>query len=586
MLAGLLPGVRELRAPLAAGYLWLLLGWLILEATLVSADAKGTFEPFTKLAPVAKGFGITVVVSFAAYLLGSLAVSAIPRIPRPRRRTIRAPGSMSEDGWASLKLWAEDAIQGVLARIRAESPRGADALLRLVRPDTFDPDVLAGAIATNDFPLIKTQLLANAEKLHSEVDRKESEAGFRFAIVPPLLGLVTYATATGSLVWMAAGIPVLALLYQGWEFEREAADTLVTALRATSDIEAPAVLLVEYRLRQALPDVVPHSAPSSIGEYPEAIVALSHRIEGWDASLFGDVPRPLRTDARSRLAEVEAKVRPYLEERAHDEVFAPLSSLGSLQHDLDVGQTQSRYWQDIARDLAAVAEALERLLRDIGPLEEESVAQLPPPDPGQMAERFSRAVDQFGAAEANVRLGGIYALEGIARDSLEHHPQVIEMLTAYVRERARWRPDDNEPPHSTPELPTDVQAAMSVLARRDTSRDREGARLDLARTDLRGLEADRARLAGVRLVEAHLDTARLMEADLRDANLRNASLRRANLRRADLSGARLDDAQLGGTDFDDARLDGASFRSAHFTAETRWPHDFDSQAEGAIETPE
>ena len=69
---------------------------------------------------------------------------------------------------------------------------------------------------------------------------------------------------------------------------------------------------------------------------------------------------------------------------------------------------------------------------------------------GQITERFTRAIDQLGATdEANnkkleIRLGGIYALERIAGDSLamedspgRDYSTVMEVLTAYVRENTR-----------------------------------------------------------------------------------------------------------------------------------------------------
>jgi hypothetical protein len=54
---------------------------------------------------------------------------------------------------------------------------------------------------------------------------------------------------------------------------------------------------------------------------------------------------------------------------------------------------------------------------------------------GQITERFTRSIDQLGSPELDVRLGGIYALERIARDSRDDHPQVVEVLTAYVTSR-------------------------------------------------------------------------------------------------------------------------------------------------------
>jgi len=53
----------------------------------------------------------------------------------------------------------------------------------------------------------------------------------------------------------------------------------------------------------------------------------------------------------------------------------------------------------------------------------------------QVAERFSKAVEQLGNKNIHTRLGGIYALEQIAKDAEEkYYWQVMETLTAYVRE--------------------------------------------------------------------------------------------------------------------------------------------------------
>src|SRR5918994_5532670 len=67
---------------------------------------------------------------------------------------------------------------------------------------------------------------------------------------------------------------------------------------------------------------------------------------------------------------------------------------------------------------------------------------------GQITERFTRAIEQLGATHDDksknleLRLGGIYALERIARESKEDHWSIMEVLTAYVRQHAPWRPPD------------------------------------------------------------------------------------------------------------------------------------------------
>ena len=161
----------------------------------------------------------------------------------------------------------------------------------------------------------------------------------------------------------------------------------------------------------------------------------------------------------------------------------------------------------------------------------------------------------------DVRLGGIYALERIARDSKDDYPQVIEVLTAYVREHADKRsippsdqgsqeaaaPSADVPALKLPPRPaTDVQAVLTVLGRRVRAHERDPSlRLDLSLT----------RLARVKLSGADLSRANLYEADLRLAGLARANLGGAILARANLDGADLSRANLGGADLSGASLE-------------------------------
>ena len=83
---------------------------------------------------------------------------------------------------------------------------------------------------------------------------------------------------------------------------------------------------------------------------------------------------------------------------------------------------------------------------------------------GQVTERFSRAIDHLGNDSLDVRLGAIYALERIARDSRQDHWPVMEILTAYVRERAARGPaaEDQQPADDEQPLATDIQAVVTV----------------------------------------------------------------------------------------------------------------------------
>ena len=56
---------------------------------------------------------------------------------------------------------------------------------------------------------------------------------------------------------------------------------------------------------------------------------------------------------------------------------------------------------------------------------------------GQVTDRYTKAIEQLGSDKLDVRIGGIYALERVARDSAKDHPTVMEVLTAFIREHSR-----------------------------------------------------------------------------------------------------------------------------------------------------
>lgn len=73
LLSSVLPGLRELRAPLAAGYLWLLAAWLTAEPYLPSrSEATGLLKAMLELEDAISAVGVAAVLSFAAYLVGSI----------------------------------------------------------------------------------------------------------------------------------------------------------------------------------------------------------------------------------------------------------------------------------------------------------------------------------------------------------------------------------------------------------------------------------------------------------------------------------------------------------------------------------
>ena len=106
-----------------------------------------------------------------------------------------------------------------------------------------------------------------------------------------------------------------------------------------------------------------------------------------------------------------------------------------------------------------------------------------------VSDMFNKAIEQLGKVTENsephleLRLGGLYALEKLARNNEDYHPQIMEVLCAYVRmhsprtiEVIEEVSDDRVEleeviceSHNADRI--DVQVAMTIIGRRRTEFD-------------------------------------------------------------------------------------------------------------------
>jgi uncharacterized protein YjbI with pentapeptide repeats len=213
---------------------------------------------------------------------------------------------------------------------------------------------------------------------------------------------------------------------------------------------------------------------------------------------------------------------------------------------------------------------------------------------GQITERFTRAIDQLGAINQlgnpaiEIRLGGIYALEGIANESEKYYLQIIEILTAYVRMNSYIREEDYknldfEELSNRAYLDSDIrlkdspeiQAIVTVISRRKNFLGAgEFSGLEFQKTYLRAANftgtttnkiytfkrSDReVHLEGAFFYQADLIGADFERAQLKGANFYNAYLTRAYFINANLQGAKIEWAHLERASFEGANLEEASF---------------------------
>lgn len=223
LLASALPGFRDLRAPLIAGYLWLMFLWILIKPDLQQRPTNGVAAAVYDLAKDAGPIWIGLGVGVTAYLIGSVSQALSPvighralpvsaevvwaRIPRPGRRRLfplpemdligpyldeaerRVRGINPQLGVAN----AEAQIQGRLNRatIGLDEELELPATLLLTEPGR-EPD----------------------PQLFSEADRLKSERELRLAVVPPLAALLSFLGWNQSCWWWLGLIPVAILLWQ------------------------------------------------------------------------------------------------------------------------------------------------------------------------------------------------------------------------------------------------------------------------------------------------------------------------------------------------------------------------------------
>ncbi len=208
----------------------------------------------------------------------------------------------------------------------------------------------------------------------------------------------------------------------------------------------------------------------------------------------------------------------------------------------------------------------------------------------QNTDRYQAAIRQLGDECLTVRIGGIYALEELARDAAWKRQTISDVLVSFISNtKAEYR-----------SLPADIQAALTVLARRLRGAplrpvDLSGAILtgadlpenaQLQRAQLKGTQLRDAKLADACLQYAVMQHAKLPGADLSNANLRHADLTDADLHNArlyhammqhaklpgaDLSNANLRHADLTDADLTDADLTDADLDGVTWTGQTTWP---------------
>ena len=265
MLTNLLPGIRDLRTPLATGYLWLLALWLWVPSQFKHAvPTTGIPGDITRLAHYASRAGVGIAVSFAAYLVGVLSKSLNPPLVRLGTFSFYAPSLITRGAYGQplfiagvgfLDFWRrwfpvaasvdetekereELAFNEKTVLVSARlSTAGlyslSDVTRRAADDGTINKDARSkyNSYLIREVPRLGNALVGKETELYSVYDRLISEYEFRIGIGAPLIALTITLAAQWSLLWLLILLPVLVLLSTGSQQRMAAGDLLADAVR-------------------------------------------------------------------------------------------------------------------------------------------------------------------------------------------------------------------------------------------------------------------------------------------------------------------------------------------------------------------
>lgn len=228
MLASLLPGLRDVRTPLAVGYLWLVLVWI-----WWSEDISGAFrdsevgDRVRELHDTVGAAGSLAAISFAAYVLGAVAV-----LPADRG-LLRTTLGMARGMVPNLEAWeVQDNYLVAVEGLKAE-------ILDQAREDGVTPEQLTSLgesldRAAETLPVqLRPQLLVSNQEMFGEYDRLEAESLFRINLcLPVLAAAITLGVDVSGWFFVLGPLVTVAFLFQGLSRQAAAEAVILEAVLA------------------------------------------------------------------------------------------------------------------------------------------------------------------------------------------------------------------------------------------------------------------------------------------------------------------------------------------------------------------
>ncbi|WP_028062216.1 hypothetical protein [Solirubrobacter soli] len=345
----LLPGLRDLRVPVAAGYIWLVASWVALEPVVPDRDAaSGVLASIYHLTDALSLIGLGVFISFVAYVVGALSTSLFGSLATGlhARRRIRRLDPISVHGRRALDELARlnrTELQRTLSMSGIDVPKflnqsgvpqgpshpprenvGGPGTAQPLEYDWALERRIAAAVQRELDTIASTRLLGRDDAFFSLIDRLQSEAEFRRGIVPPILfaGAVL-AVRIGPPWWPLVVLVTLALGYglvlDSVKLERRATERLLDAM-TDNRLNSPFLERLQARATKIAGSTPADDADEAANQVAAAIGRAIGRLEHVDEPepALADKAQRDTAEARTTLDELRPRLPPEAAARAHE----------------------------------------------------------------------------------------------------------------------------------------------------------------------------------------------------------------------------------------------------------------------------
>ena len=252
MFASLMPGLRDVRTPMAVGLLWITIAGVWGAQHIPDAEtASGMWQQLYRFQSVFGSPVILSILAFCGYLVGlvfGFAQVAFALIGR------RFPGLTNPVSWQSGALYleavrsAESSMLAARRKLEAAGGRPESETFSDRRtPALYGPRGDVAGIAS-DIGLVSMRLQGSKPSVFDSYDRLKAEGEFRTAVAVPvavLLVSLSFQLSNGErrVTWLVSLVAIavaVILLFLAWRKSREANDLVIQSV-VSGLVESPTI---------------------------------------------------------------------------------------------------------------------------------------------------------------------------------------------------------------------------------------------------------------------------------------------------------------------------------------------------------